>query len=102
MMGTFEEDSAEDDYLEEALTDDVFPHLGGDQVLEFGVGLAGQEFFGWGFGCEGERGHGVHDEVDPQHLDGAQRRLLQHCGTCEGHDEGAAVDGQLELQKLPD
>ena len=54
MMGTFEEDSAEDDYLEETLTDDVFPHLGGDQVLEFGVGHAGQEFFGWGFGCEGE------------------------------------------------
>ena len=54
MMGTFEEDSAEDYDLEEALTDDVFPHLRGDQVLEFGVGLAGQKLFSWRFGCEGQ------------------------------------------------
>ena len=101
-MGTFEEDSAEDYDLEEALTDDVFPHLRGDQVLEFGVGLAGQKLFSWRFGCEGQWGHGVHNEVDPQHLDGAQRWLLQHCSTCKGHDKGTAIDSQLELQKLPD
>ena len=54
MMGTFEEDSAEDYDLEETLTDDIVPHLGGDQVLEFRVGLAGQKLFSWRFGCEGQ------------------------------------------------
>ncbi len=67
---TFEEDGAEDENLQGALSDDVLPHVGGDQVLEPGVGLALKELVTGGLGSKGERGECVHDEVHPEHLDG--------------------------------
>ena len=72
--------------------DDVLPHLGGDEVFEFRVGLSGQQLFCWWFSGEGEGSHGVHDQVDPEHLNGAEGGFLKNGGTCKGKDQSAAVD----------
>ena len=70
---TFEENSTEHDNLKNALTDDVFPHLRGNQIFEFGVRFSLEKLVCGRLSGKGKRGHGVHDEVDPQHLDRAQR-----------------------------
>jgi hypothetical protein len=54
------------------LTDDEFPHLVGDETFTLGIGLALEELFTGGLSGEGKRGEGVHDKVDPQHLDGVE------------------------------
>ena len=65
---TLEEDGAEDGNLKQALTDDELPHLVGDESFSLGVWLSLEEFVTWGFSGKGEGGEGIHDQVDPQHL----------------------------------
>jgi hypothetical protein len=78
------------------------PHLRVYYVLSARVGHAVEQVVGGRLGGEGEGGQRVHDEVDPEHLDGGQRRLLDdHCAE-EGHEDGHDVDRQLELQELAD
>jgi len=50
--------------------------------------------------CKGSQR--VHNHVDPEELDGLQRRLLKQDGTDDGEDKGVDVDGQLELQETLD
>ena len=84
------------------MEDDKFPHLGGDKAFSLGVGFSLEEFVAGGLGGEGEGGEGIHDEVDPQHLDGIEGRFPQDGSSHEGHHQGHKVDGQLELQELSD
>jgi len=99
---TLEEEDAEDGDLCQSLTDDELPHLVGDEAFTLGDGLALEELVTGGLGGEGQRGEGVHDEVDPQHLDGIEGGLAEDGATHEGHNQGHEVDGQLELKELPD
>ena len=53
---------------------------------------------GW-IGGKGQRGKGVHDEIDPEELHGGEDGF--HVLICHGRDEGeqncSDVDGDLEL-----
>ena len=64
--------------------------------------LSSKELVTWWLGSEGEGGKGVHDKVDPQHLNGVKGGFSQNGSSDEGHNEGDEVDGQLELQEFPD
>ena len=72
MIVTLEEDGSKNDNLQASLKNDIFPHVGSDEVLESGVRGSLEEIITWGFSGEGEGGEGVHDEVDPEHLNGAK------------------------------
>jgi hypothetical protein len=45
---------------------------------------------------------GVHDEVDPEELNGGQRGTVATHGADERNDDGANVDRDLELHELAD
>ena len=51
MKFTFEENGAQDDDLQDTLSDDISPHVGSDQSFESGIRLSFEELVGWGFGC---------------------------------------------------
>ena len=71
--GTSEEDGAEDEDLEGALSDDVLPHVGSNQALEARIRFAFEKVITGRLSCEGERGQGVHDQIDPKHLNWRER-----------------------------
>lgn len=55
-----------------------------------------------GFSGECECSKGVHDEVDPKHLDAGEGRLFEDDAPHEGHEDGHDVDGDLEGKELAD
>eukprot|EP01136_Pigoraptor_vietnamica_P010646 Opistho-1_new@48532 len=77
-------------------------HAAREERLVASVRLALQQRVRGRLRREGERRKRVHDEVDPQQLHGRQRRLLEHNRANERDDDGANVDGELELQELGD
>ena len=81
MIVTLEEDGSKNDDLQDSLKDDIFPHVGSDEILESRVGGSLEEIVTWGFSGEGERGEGIHDEVDPEHLNGAKGGFLEDSST---------------------
>ena len=90
--------------LEARLADDVPLHERGDERRVLAVRLALQELGLRVVRGERERSHGVHDEVDPQHLHGGEHALpvLVEDRPEEGECDGDDVDGQLELEELAD
>ena len=67
---TLEEQQKNDKNLVEGMSNNIFPHRLRDEGLRPAVGLALQQFVARQLSRQGERGKGVHDQVDPQHLDG--------------------------------
>lgn len=64
------EDENDQNYeLEDGLADDVLEHGGRDDVLVSGMGSTVQQFLSGLLGCQSKRGKGVHDQIDPEHLD---------------------------------
>lgn len=59
------------------MAQDVLHHGPGDERLVAAVRPAQQEGLGGRLGGQSERRQSVHDEVDPQHLDGLQGGVLQ-------------------------
>ena len=86
----------------DTVEDDSSPHLRSNDVFVSGVGHSCQKFIkGW-IGGQGQSCKGVHDQVDPEHLNWGQRGFLQNWGAHKGHHNGYSVNGQLELKELPD
>ena len=77
---TIEEDEQRCRQLVDGVRDDVAPHDVRQQRLVAAVRLAHQQLLGRLFGRQCQRRQRVHDEVDPQHLNRFQRRVL-HTGT---------------------
>lgn len=74
---TSEQQGEDGDELEHGVAQDVLHHGPGDQRLVAAVGFTQQQRLGGRLGGQSERRQRVHDEVDPQHLDGFQRGVLQ-------------------------
>jgi hypothetical protein len=55
--------------LIETLADNVSPHGCSDYLLISCIGFLEEKFIAGGFSGEGKGCEGVHDEVDPEHLD---------------------------------
>lgn len=99
---TFEEDGSQKNDLPNSLADDVLPHVGSNQTLESWIWFSLKKVFSWRLSGQGQRGEGIHDEVDPQHLNWVQGRFSQNSTSDEGHNQSDEVDCQLELQELSD
>ena len=84
------------------MRNEEFPHLDGDKSFALGVRFSLEQLVAWRLSGKSERGQGIHDKVDPQHLDGVERRFSQDGTTDKGHHEGHEVDSQLELQEFSD
>jgi len=69
----FEEHYCQYDTVINAVEDDSSPHLGSDDVFVSGNRHSCQKFIkGWVSG-QGQSCKGIHDQVDPEHLNWAQR-----------------------------
>ena len=74
----FEEHDGQDDAVVDTVEDDSSPHLGSNDVLMSGVRHSCQKFIeGW-IGGQGQSCKGVHDQVDPKHLNWGQGGFLQN------------------------
>lgn len=98
----FEQDDAQNQAVVDAVEDDSSPHLRSDDILVPGIGHSLQQFVYWGLSGQSQSSKRIHDQVDPEHLNGSQRRLLEDDSASEGHHYGHTVDGQLELKELSD
>jgi hypothetical protein len=67
--------------LEDTLSNDMLQHGLGNDVLISGMGTSFKKTLLRVFGCEGKRGKGIHDQVDPKHLNGFENFGLEDCCT---------------------
>lgn len=84
------------------MTEDVLHHGPRDEWFGAAIGLSKEQVRRGELGGEGERRERVHDEVDPKHLHGFERRVLDGAGADERDDDRDDVDSELELQELGD
>jgi hypothetical protein len=86
------------------LTDNHLPHVEGDEGCGLLLGRTVQDAVGGRVGSKDNTSEGVHEEVDPEELNGGEDRL--HLGVCDGadkgEDDGSDGDGDLELEELLD
>lgn len=67
-----EHDNHEDSNLVDSVTEDISPHDWGDDRVVLIVWLSLEDLHGWWFSGKGESAEGVHDQVNPEHLDGSK------------------------------
>ena len=84
------------------LADNVLYHGARNEGFSAAVRFALEQIGSWHFGGQSQRSQSVHDQVDPEHLDSLERRVLDETSADEGHSHGHDVDSQLELQELGD
>jgi len=66
----------DDDNLVRGLAEDLFEHINSEQWIRFLLRLAIEECFRGRVSRKRKRGEGVHDEVNPKKLHGAEDSLL--------------------------
>ena len=99
---TIEEDPKHHSELVESLPEDVLGHGGGYQRRGSAVRFSQQQLWSRELRSEGQTGEGVHDQVDPEHLNSLERTVLYGTGSYERHNDGNNVHSQLELEELGD
>jgi hypothetical protein len=67
-----EHDDHEDNDLVDSVAEDVSPHDWGDDEVVLLVWLSKEDVIGWWLSGKGESAEGIHDQVDPEHLDGSK------------------------------
>jgi len=86
--------------LVNSVAENVSPHDWGDDKVILLVWGSKEDFIGWWFSGKGESAEGIHDQVDPEHLDGSKRRILKDDGSEENDEHGDDVNRELELQEF--
>ena len=71
-LGAEEKKNDQHNNLIDGLTKDISPHDTIDEVLVSAIGLSLEEFIFGGFSGKGQRSKGIHDKIDPEHLDGSE------------------------------
>lgn len=95
-----EQENQKDNDLVDGVAKDVSGHdIGYDGVVLL-VWFSLENSSGWFLGGEGESGKRVHDQVNPEHLNGIQRSLLGHNSAQENDEHSNVVDGELELDEF--
>mmetsp|Transcript_11062 Transcript_11062/g.26853 ORF Transcript_11062/g.26853 Transcript_11062/m.26853 type:complete len:414 (-) Transcript_11062:540-1781(-) len=97
-----EDQPAEDHQLPRGVQNHVLDHGLGEDAAVARVWLPEEQRARRILGRESERGEGVHDEVNPQHLDGGERRLGEDCRPHTCHHDRRDVHRELELEELAD
>jgi len=69
-LGAFEDEDEQDDNLVDGMAEDVAPHNSVNNAIIALVGETFEQGFAGRLSREGKRCQGVHDQVDPEHLDG--------------------------------
>ena len=100
---SIEEESEKDANLKQALHQDVSPHSSIDDHCVAALRVTTLHNARIGRLCgKGESSECVHDEVDPEHLYGSQRSVVEDQRAREDNEEGNDVDRHLELKELAD
>ena len=77
-------------------------HLAGDDVVISVLRGSLEELGAGQLSGEGQGGKRVHDHVDPEKLNGLERRFLKEDSSNNSEDEGVDVDSKLELEETLD
>ena len=96
-ISTGEEHNDKDGSLIDALTDDVSPHDWGNDDIVSAIGRLVEEVITGGFSSKSEGSEGVHDQVNPEHLNWGKRGFSNHNSSEEDDEHSYTVDCQLEL-----
>lgn len=86
----------------DSVTEDISPHDWGDDSVVFIVWLSLEDLHGWWFSGKGESSEGIHDQVNPEHLNGSQWGFSEDGRSEEDNEHSNNVDGKLELKELSD
>ena len=78
--------------LVEGVAADEEPHVAGDEGARAAVRLTLEQLLRRGLGRKRQRGHRVHDEVDPEELDSAQGAVPDGEGSDDCQGDGDNVD----------
>jgi len=84
------------------VSNNILHHCPGDERLSTTVGLAFEQLLSRQLGRQSKRCQRVHNQVNPQHLHGPQRRLGHKAGANKSANNSNHVDGKLKLQELGD
>ena len=101
-LATLEHEHKEGNDLENGLSNNVSPHDWVDNGVSLISGFALEDILIGGLSGKGQSSEGIHNQVDPEHLSGRERRLSEEASTGEHDEHGDNVDGQLELKELSD
>ena len=74
---TIEEDTKHHSQLVEGLAEDILGHGGGYQRRGSAVRFSQQQVWSWKLCGESKAGEGVHDQVDPEHLNSLQDKTSE-------------------------
>jgi hypothetical protein len=94
-----EENEEQQEALVEGHVQNVLDHLAGNNVIVTVLGHAVEETFLGELSGEGKGSKGVHNQVNPEELDGLERGLLGDARADKGGNEGTNVHGELELEE---
>ena len=97
-----EQKNEENDGLIDGMSENVSSHNTGNNWVVLLVWLSVQNSWGWWFGGKSKSGKGIHDKVDPKHLNGIEWSLFSDDGTCEYNTHGNEVYGKLKLEEFSD
>jgi len=97
-----EQQNKEHNDLVEGLAGNVAEHNRSDDGVTSWVGLVFKELVAGRLSGKGEGTAGVHDQVDPKHLDRGKGRVSQYDATNEHDEHGDYVNCELELEELAD
>ena len=95
-----EHDDHKDNDLVDSVAENVSPHDGRNDKVVLLVWLSKENVIGWWFSGKGESAEGIHDQVNPEHLDGSKWGILEDDRSEENDEHGDDVNGELELQEF--
>lgn len=84
------------------MSEDVSPHDLIDDGVRFWIWLSLEDVVHWGLSGQSESTKGIHNKIDPKHLDGVQWGVTKDCRAEEDDGHSSEIDGKLELQEFSD
>ena len=88
-----EVEDEDDDDLVDRLSEDHLDHVSGEESCSAGIWFPIQQRYRGGVGSEGESSEGVHDDIDPEQLNGSENGFL--LGRGDGRDKGNNDSGDV-------
>jgi len=95
-----ENDQGDNDRLVDGVSENVSPHDFSNDGSVLVIWLSLKNGVIWWLSSQSKSGEGIHDQVDPEHLNGSQWGLSKDGRSKEDNEHSNNVDGKLELKEL--
>lgn len=79
------------------MAENISPHHGGNDGVVLGVRWSIKDFWSWWFCGESKGSEGIHDKINPKHLNSVHWRVRKEDRSEEDNKHGDYINGKLEL-----